>query len=154
MLPISTSLAGPLHLAHPSEQGAAVRTLLARFRRSPSSSSAAKGTSSFSGTLKKRPASYAPIECTLETTDASTYTPPSASSSSCYTADLPPPPPYTASPPHGGASEEDLVVLDDTSAETLEEAKQRRKAEKLERKRRELIEADKRMGEALKSYGW
>ncbi|GAA6004371.1 hypothetical protein JCM10207_000690 [Rhodosporidiobolus poonsookiae] len=155
MLPTSTSIAGPLHLAHPSEQGAAVRTLLALFRRAPSASSASKASRSDSRTLKKRLASYGCLECTLDTADASTYTPPSPtpSSSSCAN-DLPPPPPYTAVLPTHGA-EEDLFVLDDAPApETPAEAKQRRKADKLERKRRELIEADRRMDEALKSYGW
>ena len=55
-----------------------------------------------------------------------------------------PPPPYCQS------TEEDLFV-EDTNIDMSE--KERKKQEKLERKRRELIEADQRMSEALKSFG-
>jgi len=55
-----------------------------------------------------------------------------------------PPPPYCQS------TEEDLFV-EDTNIDMSE--KERKKQEKLERKRRELIEADQRISEALKGFG-
>jgi len=56
----------------------------------------------------------------------------------------PPPPPYRQ------ATEEDLYCEDLEVKTTQKESK---KQEKLERKRRELIEADERMSEALKGFG-
>jgi len=56
----------------------------------------------------------------------------------------PPPPPYRQ------------AIEDDLHCEDLEvkmSEKERKEQEKLEKKRRELIEADERMSEALKGFG-
>ncbi|BGP12599.1 hypothetical protein JCM10213_008736 [Rhodosporidiobolus nylandii] len=145
-----TSPLGPLHLVHPSEQGASTRTLFSLFRRSGSSS---KPTSPRA--LKKLHPSSSTLEYTCERATHSTYSPSlstSSSSSSSENGDDLAPPPYSTA----AGLEEDLVVVEEEpvlKVETLAERKQRLKAEKLERKRQELLAADRRMDEALRSWG-
>ena len=76
----------------------------------------------------------------IETEKENTFTPLEESDRN----DSSPPPPYCQS------TGEDLYCKD---VEVKMSEKERKKQEKLERKRKELIEADNRMSEALKSYG-
>jgi hypothetical protein len=138
-----TSPLGPIHHAHPSQQGASLRTLFSLLRRNGSSSSSTKSSSA-----SKPSSSPLSLDCTLDTREKSTYTPSSATN-----AFSSPPPPYSFAPT---GLEEDLVVLQEEEElieESPAEKKQRLKAEKLEKKRREVLEADRRMDEALKSWG-
>ena len=73
----------------------------------------------------------------IETEKENTFTPLGNDHSS-------PPPPYCQ------ATVEDLHCED---VEVMMSEKERQKQEKLERKRRELIEADQRISEALKGFG-
>ncbi|GAA5972211.1 hypothetical protein JCM11641_002360 [Rhodosporidiobolus odoratus] len=143
---------GPLHLAHPADQGSPTRIFFSLFRRNGSSTKSSSSSSSASRTLKQVDPSYNSLEYTLDRSPSSTYS--SSTISSIESHDGLVPPPYTAD----NGLEEDLVVdgeegRPEFKLETAEEKKQRLKAEKLDRKRRELIEADGRMDEALKSWG-
>ncbi|GAA5972246.1 hypothetical protein JCM11641_002372 [Rhodosporidiobolus odoratus] len=143
---------GPLHLAHPADQGSSTRIFFSLFRRNGSSTKSSSSSSSASRTLKQVDPSYNSLEYTLDRSPSSTYS--SSTISSIESHDGLVPPPYTAD----NGLEEDLVVVGEEGRpefklETAEEKKQRLKAEKLDRKRRELIEADGKMDEALKSWG-
>ncbi|BGP12622.1 hypothetical protein JCM10213_008759 [Rhodosporidiobolus nylandii] len=146
-----TSPLGPLHFAHPSEQSASTRTLFSLFRRSGSSSSKPNS----SRALKKVHPSSSTLEYTFERATHSTYSPSpctSSSSSSSENGDDLAPPPYSTA----AGLEEDLVVVEEEpvlKVETPAQRKERLKAEKLERKRQELLAADRRMDEALRSWG-
>jgi len=132
-----TSPLGPLHFSHPSQSPSFVlpfpsSSRLRSFFR-PSSSSSPRSTP------RKKDKKHLSIEVEwIETEKENT----------CNLLEndhtSPPPPPYRQ------ALEEDLYVED---VEVKMSEKDRKKHEKLERKRKELIEADKRMSEALKSYG-
>ena len=131
-----TSPLGPVHFSHPSQSPSFVLPLpsssrLRSFFR-PSSSSSTKSSQS------KKDKKTLPIEVGwIETEKENTFTPFENDHTS-------PPPPYRQ------ATEEDLFV-EDTNIDMSE--KERKKQEKLERKRRELIEADQRISEALKGFG-
>ncbi|KPV78368.1 uncharacterized protein RHOBADRAFT_40914 [Rhodotorula graminis WP1] len=151
---------GPMHHQPPSQQATAARTLLAFLRRDKSSTS--------SPSSKRSPPQ---LECTVERSTKSTYTAyrvvDEASRSS------PPPPPYTAvavEEARALALEEDLVVLDDgeegprsasssfgpveVKVETKQERKEREKRDKQERKRAQLVEDDRRIGDELARLGF
>ncbi|GAA5887742.1 hypothetical protein JCM6882_001516 [Rhodosporidiobolus microsporus] len=160
--PFSSPL-GPLHHAPPSQQGETVRALVSLFhlgRRNRTASSTSSSWSSSSKTLKKPAPSYSTLECTFDPPtggEKSTYSPPSP----CAFSPSPPPPPYSAAaalPPSG--LEEDLLIVDEVAhalgLETKAERKERVRREKRapeERERREVIEADGRMDEALRGLG-
>jgi len=135
-----TSPLGPLHFSHPSQSPSFVLPLpsssrLRSFFRSPSSSSSSKPTQN------EKDKKTLPIEVEwIETEKENTFTPLEESDRN----DSSPPPPYCQS------TGEDLYCKD---VEVKMSEKERKKQEKLERKRKELIEADNRMSEALKSYG-
>ncbi|GAA5843610.1 hypothetical protein JCM5353_007278 [Sporobolomyces roseus] len=132
MNPTCTSPLGPIHCSHPSQSPSFVLPLPSSSRlRSifrPSSSSKPPQTKKD----KKQPK----IEIEWFETKENTFTPLENAS--------PPPPPYRQ------AIEEDLYCED---VEVTMSEKERKKQEKLERRRRALIEADKRMSEASKSFG-
>ncbi|GAA5835299.1 hypothetical protein JCM11251_006674 [Rhodosporidiobolus azoricus] len=153
LTPFSSPL-GAMHHAPPSTQGESVRALFSFFRRNTSSPSSEKSSYSSSSTraLKKYAPSLA-LDCTIQTTnEKGTYSPLPTTGFSCLA-----PPPYSPSATSG--IEEDLVVIDVDEEEekmvlkleTKAERTERLKREKLERKRGELVEADKRMDGALRS---
>jgi len=146
-----------MHHQPPSDQASAVRTLLAAFSRrrhhkSPSSPSPASPTKQ-----SRSPA----LECTLEHSSESTYTP----LDSCDASTPPPPPPLyseavaRASGP--GLEEEDLVVLEEweqplagkkvIKVETKQERKER---DRLERTRFKLVADDARINDELVKMGF
>ncbi|GAA5835287.1 hypothetical protein JCM11251_006670 [Rhodosporidiobolus azoricus] len=154
--PWSSSL-GAMHHAPPSVQGETVRALFSFFRRNtPSATSTCSSPSSpTTKTLKKPFPSSSSLDCTIQPMgEKSTYSPLSPTSFPSLA-----PPPY--SPSANSGVEEDLVVLDVgakemkmvVTLETKAERKERLKQEKLEKVRRELIETDKRMDEALGEMG-
>ena len=91
-------------------------------------------------TPSKKDKETPPIEVEWIETEENTFTPLEESDRN----DSSPPPPYHSS------IEEDLYVEE---LEVKMSEDERKKQEKLERKRKELIEADKMMSEASKSYG-
>ncbi|GAA6036614.1 hypothetical protein JCM8097_001252 [Rhodosporidiobolus ruineniae] len=147
VVPFSPPL-GPLHLAPATSQQATIssaRAVLSSFfsrRRSSASSKPSSSSSSSTAPVKAHPKAEK-LAITLDApVGFSSYSPSSA-----------PPPPYSAAASSFG-TEEDLVVLDESAhPETPSGRKAREKAEKLERKRAELIEADRRMDEELRRMG-
>ncbi|GAA5917194.1 hypothetical protein JCM8208_003320 [Rhodotorula glutinis] len=150
---------GSMHHQPPSQQATAARTLLAFLRRDKSSSS-----STTTSSKKRSPQ----LECAIKRSTKSTYT--------AYHADdeasRSPPPPYTAigdEEARALALEEDLVVLDEgeegphtmasfapleVKVETKQERKAREKRDKQERKRAQLVEDDRRIGDELARLGF
>ncbi|BGP21504.1 hypothetical protein JCM10295v2_000379 [Rhodotorula toruloides] len=124
--PISSPL-GPLHLAHPADQGQPIRTLLSLFRRGRNQ---AKHSSS-SQPLEK--ANH--LDCHIVDTRGNTYVAPSS----------PPPPPYYVA----AGREEDLVCLE--LGEVVEAGTEQ---DELARQRQQLLEQDRRMGEELARLGF
>ncbi|GAA5950945.1 hypothetical protein JCM3765_004636 [Sporobolomyces pararoseus] len=126
----SSSPMGPLHFAHPSQMTSFVVStsrIRSLFRSSSSSSS-----SSSKGEISKGKKNILEVEYEHRKVKGSTFTP----LESEKTPSSPPPPPYRQ------AVEEDLycedVIVD----------------EELEKKRKALIEEDKRMNEQLRSIGF
>ncbi|GAA5917225.1 hypothetical protein JCM8208_002644 [Rhodotorula glutinis] len=150
---------GPMHHQPPSQQATAARTLLAFLRRDKSSSS------STTTSAKKRSLQ---LECTIERSTKSTYT----AHHVVDEASRSPPPPYTAIGDEEARAlslEEDLVVLDEgeegphsasplgtveVKVETKQERKEREKRDKQERKRAQLVEDDRRIGDELAKLGF
>ncbi|GAA5823422.1 hypothetical protein JCM5353_002142 [Sporobolomyces roseus] len=128
-----TSPLGPIHFTHPSQSPSFVLPLPSSSRlrsifRGPSSSS--------KPTQAKKDKKQPKIEVEWIETEKNTFTP--------FENASPLPPPYRR------AIEEDLYCED---AEVNMSEKERKKQEKLEKRRRELIEADERISEALKGFG-
>ncbi|GAA5823437.1 hypothetical protein JCM5353_002148 [Sporobolomyces roseus] len=123
---------GPIHFSHPSQSPSFVLPL-------PSSSrlrSIFRGASSSSKpTQAKKDKKQPEIKVEWIETEKNTFTPLENASS---------PPPYRQ------AIEEDLYCEE---VEVKMSEKERKKQEKLEKRRRDLIEADERMSEALKGFG-
>ncbi|GAA5932563.1 hypothetical protein JCM3775_005961 [Rhodotorula graminis] len=155
---------GSMHRQPPSQQATAARTILALLRRDKSS------TSSPSSSTKKR--SQPQLDCAIERSTKSTYTAYQVVDEASRSSS-PPPPPYSAvagKEARALALEEDLVVLDDgeegsrtpassfgqveDKVETKQERKEREKRNKQERKRAQLVQDDRRIGDELARLGF
>ncbi|GAA5890759.1 hypothetical protein JCM5296_004832 [Sporobolomyces johnsonii] len=143
--PFSSPL-GPLHLAPPSSipshtpSPSLFLSLLPSFK-SKSKSKSKTLTARAHSTPRNKVEALKSLECEIDASQ-STYSPLEAPRS--------PPPPYREAAAEG--AEEDLYC-EDVAADEEPTGMNRKQETKEERKRREVIEADKRIGEALKQWG-